>query len=188
MTPVIYTAPAVEPVLLADAQAHLRVTGQADEVTRLIKASRGVVERYLQRSLITQTWDVFYNNWCDELRLPFPPIQSVTHIKYYDTNGTLQTLPTNQYWLTKGDPGYIVKAYNTVWPQLQDGRPDRIVIRIVCGYGAAGTSVPEEIKQAMKLIMTDMYENKGTVSTIFGTSKIPNYVADLIHSYKIYDF
>jgi uncharacterized phiE125 gp8 family phage protein len=57
----------------------------------------------------------------------------------------------------------------------------------VVGYGLSGTSVPEEIKHAMKLIITDMYENRGTV-VLGSVAKIPNYITDLIHSYKIYHF
>jgi uncharacterized phiE125 gp8 family phage protein len=57
----------------------------------------------------------------------------------------------------------------------------------VVGYGLSGTSVPEEIKHAIKLLITDMYENRGTV-VMGSVAKIPNYITDIIHSYKIYSF
>ncbi|MDD5226814.1 MAG: head-tail connector protein, partial [Candidatus Omnitrophica bacterium] len=35
-----------------------------------------------------------------------------------------------------------------------------IKIRFVCGYGAAGTSVPKKILSAVKMIIADLYENR----------------------------
>jgi len=55
------------------------------------------------------------------------------------------------------------------------------------GYGDAVTDVPEEIRHAIKLLMTDLYENRGTI--VLGTvNRIPQYIIDLIHSYRIYTF
>ncbi|MEB3210271.1 MAG: hypothetical protein VKL39_02905 [Leptolyngbyaceae bacterium] len=188
MRPVIVTPPATEPVSLTEAQTHLRISGEADYVNSLITSARVQVERYLNRALITQTWDVYYSFWSYDMRLPYAPVQSVTSVKYFDLDGNEQTLSSSLYWtVTSADPAAIVRKYETTWPELQYGRPDAIVIRIVCGYGAA-SAVPEPIKHAIKLLMTDMYENRGT--QVIGTSatKIPNYITDLIHSYKIYEF
>jgi uncharacterized phiE125 gp8 family phage protein len=193
MTPVLITPPAAEPIDVAEVQTHLRVSGQTAEITRLIKAARGVVERYLNRALITQTWDAYYRNWC-ELKLPYPPLELGTVqtptppvVYYRDLDGNEQTLSSSLYHLTKDEPAEIVRKYDTTWPELQYGHPQPVRIRVVVGYGAAGSAVPEEIKHAMKLIITDLYENRGTV-VLGNVAKIPNYITDLIHSYKIYHF
>ncbi len=56
----LYTAPATEPVTLAQAKAQLRLETDADDtyVTDLIAAARTYFERATGRSLITQTWDL----------------------------------------------------------------------------------------------------------------------------------
>jgi uncharacterized phiE125 gp8 family phage protein len=108
-------------------------------------------------------------------------------VKYRDVNGTEQTLATSQYWVTNNEPATIVRAYDVTWPELQYGRPQAIKVSVTVGYGDDGDDVPEEIRHAIKLVITDLYENRGTV--VLGTvSKIPNYIIDLIHSYRIYEF
>jgi uncharacterized phiE125 gp8 family phage protein len=188
MTPILITPPAAEPLDTLEVQTHLRVSGQSAEVTRLIKAARGVVERYLNRALITQTWDAYYSNWC-ELKLPYPPLSTVTApvVYYRDLDGVEQTLSSSLYHLGKTEPAEITRKQDTSWPDLEYGNPNPVRIRCVVGYGLTGASVPEEIKHAMKLLITDMYENRGTV-VLGSVAKIPNYITDLIHSYKIYYF
>lgn len=189
MTPVIRVQPALEPITLQEAKEHLKVTGsyQNDEITRMIKAARGVVERYLNRALITQEWDVYFDHWCDELKLHFPPLQSVDAVKYFNQEGTEATLSPTLYWVTKSDPSCIVRKYSATWPELEEGRPDAIKIEITCGYGDNPTDVPEDIRNAIKVVLTDLYENRGTV-VLGSVQKIPNYLNDLIHTYKIYLF
>ncbi len=183
---VLTTAPEVEPVTLPEVQEHLRVSGQDEEISRLIKSARGIVERYLNRALITQEWDAYYDHWCNELRLPYPPLQTVDSVKYRDGEGAEQTLSASNYWVTNNEPATIVRSYNTTWPQLQLGRPQAIKISVTVGYGDDPTNVPEEIRHAIKLVITDLYENRGTV--VLGVvNKIPNYIIDLIHSYRIYN-
>ena len=59
MTLKLITAPAAEPVLLADAKLHLRVDHIADDdlITSLITAAREAAEHLTGRALITQTWE-----------------------------------------------------------------------------------------------------------------------------------
>jgi uncharacterized phiE125 gp8 family phage protein len=191
MKAVLITPPSVEPFDTNEAKDHLHLSGNGENslVDRLIKSARIQVERYLNRALITQTWDVQFDQWCNELILPYPPVQSITHVKYFDTNGSEQTLSTNLYWkVLSSDPATIVRKYDTSYPEVEYGRPGAITVRIVCGYGNSGTSVPEPIKDAMKLLITDLYEHKGTIAVGAGmrAEKIPGYLTDLIHNYKIY--
>lgn len=187
MTPVLITAPIAEPLDTTEVQQHLRVSGQAQELTRMIKTARGILERYLKRALITQTWDAYYPDWCD-LLLPYPPLTATAPVVYYrDLDGNEQTLSSSLYHISKTEPVEITRKNNVSWPDLEYGNPNPVRIRVVVGYGDTGASVPEEIKHAMKLIITDLYENRGTV-VLGSVARIPNYITDLIHSYKIYQF
>lgn len=184
---VLTSAPEKEPLSVQEVKDHLRVNGQDEELYRMIKTARGMVERYLNRALITQEWDAYYDYWCNEMKLPYPPLQTVDSVKYRNVDGTETTLATSQYWVTNHEPATIVRAYNVTWPELQYGRPQAIKISVTVGYGDDGTDVPEEIRHGMKLLITDLYENRGTV-VIGSVSKIPAYLIDLIHTYRIYEF
>jgi uncharacterized phiE125 gp8 family phage protein len=167
----LVTAPTEEPLTLAEAKLHLRIattnTREDTIVTRLIVAARQRCESELGRALVTQTHDLFLDAWPadGEIRVPMPPLASVTHVKYYDSTETLATLDAGDYTVHTGTPGRIALAYESTWPSLYL-RPDAIQVRFVAGYGAAST-VPDAIKAAMLLIIGDLYKfrESGVVGT-----------------------
>jgi uncharacterized phiE125 gp8 family phage protein len=179
----LITAPTGEPVTLEEVKSHLRITNEDEDdyISALIVTARKSIERYLNRALMTQTYDYYLENWKDVIRLPFPPLVSVTSVTY---NGNL-TLSTSVYDVVNyDDPGYIKRKYETSWPTL-DVRPDAVVIRYVCGYGDA-QDVPEDIRHAILLTCGDLYAHRETILTDTRVFILRKYLTDLIHSYKIY--
>ena len=65
MTAALITPPALEPVSLADAKAHLRLDTDDDDqlVTAAIVAARVHVEALTRRLLIEQGWRVYLDRW-----------------------------------------------------------------------------------------------------------------------------
>ncbi len=65
MTAALITAPALEPVSLADAKAHLRLDSDDDDqlITAAIVAARVHVEALTRRLLIEQGWRVYLDQW-----------------------------------------------------------------------------------------------------------------------------
>lgn len=204
---VLVTGPTVELLTLAEAKTHLRFTtsdsSKEAEITRMIKAFRTAIERYLKRALIHQDWKVYYDCWHHEMKIPFgnlvevaaavgpPAIEKKPLVKYYDLDGTLTTLTeSDYYWVSKvSDPAKIVRKYDAVYPELQYGRPDAIEITFRCGYGATASSVPEDIIHALKVMLTDYFEHRGSIVVgQGGVHQIPGHVKGLLHDYKLYDF
>ncbi len=148
MTLILVTAPTTEPVTLSDAKSHLRVT-DADEdslITTLISAARDIAESFTNRSLITQTWDLKLDEFGEEIRIPSPPLVSITSVKYYDLDEVEQTLATTEYSVLNAGAatktGRIVPAYTKSWPSVR-GMPNDITVRFVAGYGAASSVPPQ---------------------------------------------
>jgi uncharacterized phiE125 gp8 family phage protein len=188
---------------VSEAKAHLRFTGSSKdaEITRMIKAFRTSIERYLHRALITQTWKVYYDCWQNEMKIPFgslqlvsvvvdPPTEKRPLIKYRDTDGVLTELDESvYYWVVKStDPACIVRKYDVTYPELQYGRPDAIEITFKCGYGDTAANVPEDIIHALKVMLTDYFEHPGSVVVGDRVNKIPDHITGLIHNYKLYEF
>jgi uncharacterized phiE125 gp8 family phage protein len=148
------TAPTVEPVTVQDIKDHLRLSGSDDDVrlASLITAARMAVETDAQRALINQTWTLTLDDWPRQyIELPYPPLSSVTSIKYVDTGGTQQTWSTANYEVdTYAEPGLVRLAYQADWPSFR-GEPRDIEIIYVAGYGATAADVPERFKQAVRL-------------------------------------
>jgi len=161
----IKTEPVNEPVSLQEAKDHLRVDIDADNsyIQGLIQTARMMAEEITRRALITQTWRLLLDDFPlgDTIELPMPPLQSVTSLTYTDKDGSESTFAVANYEVdTDKEPGEIVLAYGGSWPgdTLQVTSP--IEIEYVAGYGDQGTSVPEPVRQAILLIVGDLYENR----------------------------
>lgn len=195
---VLVQGPQVEPLEVSEAKAHLNVSGTSKDtyIESLIITVRRQVETYLRRALITQQWKVYYNCWQNKMQIPFGRLQIVENesvvVKYRNLSGTLTTLTeSDYYWVVNDeDPGYIVRKYDATFPELQYGRPDAIEIAFTAGYGATSSAIPEDIRHAMKLILTNYFEQRGDIAIGSGVTvnKIPNFITDLLHPYKLYGF
>lgn len=178
-------APSVEPVTLAEAKSWLRVEVTDDDVLiiNLIRAARIKAEAETCRAFITQTWDLKADKFADSIALPMPPYQSITSVKYIDTDGAEQTVASTDYTTTeKSGITYLVLAYDKTWPATRDMH-DAVTIRFIAGYGLA-VAVPELIKSAIKTMVADMYENRESQvnSSLFSLSVAAE---NLLNSYRV---
>lgn len=160
----LVTDPAVEPVTLAEAKYQIRVdvTDEDYYISGLITAVRKDVEAYLNRALITQTFDFYMNAWPSKsyIKIPMPPLQSVTSITYTDKDGISAVFASSNYIVdTASEPGQIFLKYDKSWPAVDLQVINGLVIRFVAGYGLAA-NVPENIKQAMLLYIGTFFENR----------------------------
>lgn len=162
----LVTAPATEPLTVAQVADHLRLDqgNEDDYLESLISAARELVESETNRALITQTWEISWNSWPRfPIELPKSPLVSVTSVKYLDDTGTETTWSASNYRVKafagpRPLPGRVSLAYGITLPTNQSVS-DSIVIRYVAGYGAA-TSVPKAIKQAILLVIGEMYARR----------------------------
>lgn len=169
MALVLVQAPSVEPITLTEAKLHLRVDVADDDafILSLITAARQWCEGFQCRAYITQTWQLWLDNWPEggEIRIPKPPLQSVSSIKYYGADGAEYVMPSADYLVdTKSEPGRVVLGYGKSWPSITLRPVGAIVIEFVAGYGTA-SSVPEKVKQAIKLLVGHWYAYRETVLT-----------------------
>lgn len=185
------TAPATEPVSLAEAKLHLRVdTDCTDEDTligALITAAREMVENYTGLALINQTWEYTCDEFPDDdLALRPAPLSSISSITYVDTAGTTQTASALTLYAadTYSIPGAATLRYGQTWPSVRDLR-NSITVTYVAGFGAAGSSVPGPIKAAILLLIGHLFEHRESV--VIGTisSDLPQGVEYLLNPYRV---
>lgn len=175
--------PAEEPVELREAKIQMSLeegeTIEDEFIDTLIKTAREYVEKATGYALLDQTWSYYLNEWPsgNEIILPYPPLiwtVADSYIKYRDSDGTLYTFEnvgppvTYDYDVdTDSEPGRIVLKYGEVWPSatLQPMNPIRIYYD--CGW-TDPEDVPATYKHIMKLLISDMYENREP--TIIGVS------------------
>ncbi len=188
----LITAPATEPVTSTEAKSHLRVDTTADDtlIGTLITAARQHVEAHLRRALITQTWELVTDAFPvgDVLRLPLPPLVSVTSIKYTDEDGAESTFSSGLYVVdTDSTKGRVVLKNGEAWPSVTLAAANGVRVRYVAGYGEA-SAVPRPIRQAILLLIGTMYENRESVLVAQGVTvaQLTFGVDALLMPYRIF--
>ena len=160
----LVTAPAVEPVTVADAKVQCRIDHGVEDPflqDNLIVGARQWAEAFTGRAFITQTWELKLPYFLDVIELPRPPLVSVTSIKYLDTSNTLQPWAEANYIVTgiaSEARGRIEPAYGISYPSTLLV-PDAVRIIYVAGYGAAA-AVPQGIKDAILYHVAESYTNR----------------------------
>lgn len=160
------TAPALEPVTEAEVREHLRIPpgGETALLTRLISTARQWAEEYLSRALITQTLVYRLDAWPDgPIVVPRPTLQSVTSIVYVDAAGTETTWSSSDYETdAASEPARIQPVPTKSYPSLRS-QLNAVRVTYVAGYGDARSDIPEPIRQAILLKITDLYTQRGSV-------------------------
>ena len=185
----LITAPTIEPVTLAELKTHLRLDSGSTEdslLTAIIQAARERVEDITRRALLTQTWELYLDNFpsVNYIELPFGNLQSVNSFKYTDSDSVEHTLIENTDYLVElnGEGiGRVVLVYNGSWPTATLNTSNPIVIEFDCGWEAAA-DVPSKIKSAIMLFCGDLYENREsqTLKNLSSEAFCENRTANLL--------
>ena len=167
-------ASSTEPITRTEAKKQLEIdagiTVHDTYIDGLITMARKDAESFLHRKLIQQTLTGYLESWPsgDSIVMPFGNLQSVTSVKYTDSNGDQSTWSSDEYiTATETEPGRIVLGYGESWPSVTLYPSNPIEIIFVAGYGDSGSYVPEPIRHAIKLILADKFANREDV--IIGT-------------------
>lgn len=162
----VTASPAIEPVSVADAKLHLRVTwGDEDSlIANLVKAGREMVESDAEISLLPQTLTWYLDGFPEwEIALRKPPVNSITSITYLDADGTSQTLAASEYRFDAySRPARLTPAYNEDWPDTYQVT-NAVTIVAAAGYASA-SEVPQIAKQAILMLLSHWYRNRDAVS------------------------
>ena len=148
----IVTAASEEPVGVPEMKAASRITTSSEDayIATVLTAALGEAQGYTWSQFIAETRDAYYDDF-NQLQhlLPYPPLVSVTSVSYVDTDGDTQTVSTDVWEsATELDVGLVRLKYNQQWPTDVQSHKDVVIVRFVCGYGAAA-AVPQDIKQAI---------------------------------------
>lgn len=180
------TAPSKNPVTKTEAENQLKLdsdqaSADSDLVDRLIVAATNWAQNYLNRQLITATYEVYYNNFLEPLILWYPPIQSVEHLKYKDNNGNTQTVSSDKYVVdTYVQPGEISRSDDKTWPSDLYNEVNVVWAKYKAGYGDSADDVPEDIRSAILMKIGQLYENRTT-----GIEEKVSAADNLLHPYRV---
>ena len=171
----------------AEAKPHLTVDTDADDtyIDNLVSAATESAQIFTNRYFINTTITQHGDTWSDIATLFKSKVSSITHIKYFDSDNTEQTLATS-VWLSdiNHQPARIGLKPNQSFPSLAD-RINAVNCKYVVGYGSAASDVPEGIREAVLLIVGNLYENRQEVVVGRIATELPKSAQYLLEQYKI---
>ena len=186
---ILTSAPAVEPVTLTEAKAHLRVDTDAEDtlIGSLIVTSRLHVEAAMGLALVSQEWSWYLDAWPpgSAVALPLRPVESIAAVRLYDAAGTAAALDPTGYLLDgAGACPRLVRLGAPVWPE-----PARIAngieIAFTAGYGLAAADVPAPIRHAILLLVAHWHEHRSPVEEGAPAAPVPDMVSELLAPYRV---
>jgi len=177
----VKTQPAIEPVTADEVKLHSRIDVNDDDtlITLMAAAARQASELYTGRAYITQTLVLTCPcNTAGEIWLPRPPFTSVTGVKVLadDLTWTALTVTTDYKVVTIGDRGLVVIQSPDTTSTYE--------ITFTAGYGAAASSVPAALRQAVLQRAAALYEHRGD-GLEAGLKDVPETAKQLENQYRI---
>lgn len=179
MKRILLEGPTVEPVLLAEAKAHLRLDGSAEDdlVRALIAAARVAVETDIRRVLIAQRWRAVVEDWpADALILPVGPALSLEAARAIGSSGAAITIDPDDTEFDKADGS--VRLLGPV------PRAERYQIDFTAGFGTSGLDVPQPLRQAIRLLVTHWFEHRSAGSMSETVAMVPHGYRELVTPYR----
>lgn len=178
-----------DPVIsVDDAKLHLRVEHDVEDdlIAGYIAAATEHAEVYQLRSILERTWQLTLPRFPRGgrfIRLPRPPLQSVTKIDYTDRAGNAQVMDPSHYRAMTD--GRVLLATDG-WPRTAEAA-DAVRITYVAGYGEGG-DVPQATRAAILLLAGHLYENRESVTVGTGpTFALPQGTEYLLYPYRLFE-
>jgi len=165
-------------------------------VERLIYAATQHIDApngWLGRALGLQTLEARMYGFCDLIRLPYQPIVDIVSVHYLDGTGQPVLVDPDTYELFGRDLGC---AWGKSWPTPGAYRGHAETVRIRYRAGNAidpdadpvEPNVPEPIKQAILLMVGDMWHARATIATGAAMHAVPmsTTVQNLLSPFRVY--
>jgi len=166
-----------EPVTLAEAKVYSRIDGTSEDalITSLITMARTHCESFISKCIVLKTVEINSFTYPYQFQLPYGPLTNelnVTKCVTLDQNGVEKPL------------NYQVNA--GLFPKLFIlGGAQSYKFKLV--YIAGMTTVPEDIKLAIKMMVNTLYERREDFSDLQAIES-PLGVKALLMPYKTYNW
>lgn len=186
MTSIRLADPATEPVSVEEMRAHLRLNGSEEDASLLgfLNAARSHIEQSTRRALISQSWRLYLDAWPVGriVRLPVSPVQSVDQVTVYDLDGNASQLDPSDWQLDRSAQPERVKI--SLGAGLPASQMMAAEVDFTAGYGAATADVPEDFRQAVRLLAAHWFEHREAGSEL-AVASLPQGLDRLLSTARV---
>ena len=159
----LVTAPESEPVTLAQAKEHLNVdhTDSDDYITRILKAARQYVEKRSGYQCMSASWALYLDEFPSSavIYIEKKPVTAISKVEYYATDDATEytELSSSDYHTDIISGPARVKIEDT--PSSVGDKLNAVKVSFTAGHSSAD-DVPENLKQAILVLLGHLYENR----------------------------
>jgi hypothetical protein len=172
------TGAVTEPVTLAEAKEYARIDGFNEDtlITSLIKMARIHCESYIGKSIVLKTVTIDSFTFPYQFQMPYGPLTNEANISKCVTIDENNVETPLQYRVNAG-----------LFPKLFIlGGAQSYKFKLV--YTAGFTTVPDDIKLAIKMMVNTLYERREDVVVGTIVADFPLGVKALLMPYKTYNW
>jgi uncharacterized phiE125 gp8 family phage protein len=171
------TGTVTEPITLAEAKEYARIDGFSEDalITSLIKMARVHCESYMGKSIVLKTVTIDSFTFPYQFQMPYGPLTNEANVSKCVTIDENNVETPLQYRVNAG-----------LFPKLFIlGGAQSYKFKLV--YTAGFTTVPEDIKLAIKMMVNTLYERREDFSDLQAIES-PLGVKALLMPYKTYNW
>lgn len=156
----LVTPPSTEPVTTAELKTHLQLNTTAEDtlLSDFITTARVTFETMTRRPVIATTYRQWFYRFPSFIPIIRGAVSSVTYVKYYDTNGTLQTVDASTYATDLTGLVPSVTMLNGT-PSTSMNKVPVGYVQFVAGWANAG-AVDPSVKVAIKILAGHYFKNR----------------------------
>jgi uncharacterized phiE125 gp8 family phage protein len=169
--------PVTEPITLAEAKEYARIDGSAEDtlITSLIKVARLHCESYMGKAIIRKTVTIDSFSFPYQWQIPYGPLASASDVSKVVTIDQNNVETPLNYQLNVGlFPKIAITSGNQSY-------------KFKMVYVAGFTTVPEDIKLAVKMMVNTLYERREDFSDLQAIES-PLGVKAILMPYKTYNW
>lgn len=177
--------PQAEPLSTTEVKLHTHISHSVEDtlIAQWIKSGRIAIEQYTNRSLVEQTYEVYFDGWpLLPVELPRPPLMSISAVNYYGEDGTEYTMTNDKFIIDNVScPGRLTTANDITLPTTLLRSINSVKITYKAGYVTALTiaNLPEIFKDALYVYCTWRNENRA------GETDIPRAFYDILRPVRL---
>lgn len=182
--------PLAEVCTLAEAKAQLRVVGIEEDayISALIPFAREFVEARTNRSLAPQTWRAEYEAancqgapvFPTSLRIPRPPFIGSAVLKFRDADGVEFDADASSFFI-----GRDVTGAEMLFRAIPSGASLAHPRPIAVEWQSGDAVVNHRCKQAVLLMISNMFENRTPVNAGTNSAELPLSLTAVLDSLRV---
>ena len=190
------TEPAYQPITLEEARDHLRLVASGSPLSHpddatveaYIKAATGYAEDRTNKVFAQREFTLKRASFQRVMELPVFPVLSVDTISYVDGDGTTQAMDASNFQtVIDRTPAFIVLEDV---PSVDDKTFNAVTITVTVGIESDNSppdadKIPEQVKQAIKLMVGHFYENREAVNIGNITATVPFATDALLWPHRV---